>query len=698
MTAQATTIDIRHIIAPRSIAIIGATEDTTKFGGRISDNVVRHGFGGVVNFINPRRTSIFGLPAYPDIATAPGPVDVALLAVPATGLLDAVKACVAAGVGACVVVTAQLAEFDAAGARLQNEIVAVARAGGMRLIGPNCMGMISPASALGLTSSPTVQHVDRLRAGPVGLVSQSGALMGALFMFGHDHGVGFSAMITVGNQADLTLCDFYEGLVDDPTTSTICLYAEDVGDGARFRAIGARARRLGKRTIVLKAGQSEAGAEIARSHTASLAGSYSAFQAACRDTGILVADEAEGMIMAAGVMAANPRMRHGGIGMVVSSGGNGAVTVDRMANRKIPIAAWTEATRSRMSRHFLPAHQNNPIDLGAHKGALEPVIFTATIEAAFEDSNVAALVYLMTPQPLMPQTMQALIDVWRRQEKPVIVVLDTSRFADNIRQMALDAGMPFLSRIDDALRVIDLMIAERGFDAAIADLPARPGGPVALPATLASGYLTEPAAKALFAGYGIPVTREALAHDAAGAVAAAERLGFPVVLKGVSDTIIHKSDSGLVKLRLADGDAVRQAFADVAAVLGVAPVVSVQEMVEGKAEMIVGARRDPTFGAQILVGFGGTLVEVIADIQIACAPVSPDGAEAMLRRLTLWPLLDGVRGGARLDVAALVDLIVRMSWLAHDLGYKLVDLEINPVLVRAGDGGVCAVDGRGTIA
>ena len=297
----------------------------------------------------------------------------------------------------------------------------------------------------------------------------------------------------------------------------------------------------------------------------------------------------------------------------------------------------------------------------------------------------------------MPQTMQALIDLWRRQEKPVIVVLDTSRFGDAIRDMALTAGMPFLSRIDDALRVIDLMLAER----AIGDTPETAPRPDGLPAAAASvpaGYLTEPSAKALFASYGIPVPRDAIARTAQEAAVAAESIGFPVVLKGISATIVHKSDSGLVKLRLADAAAVRQAFAAIATVLGDDPSVSVQEMIAGQVEMIVGARRDETFGPLVLVGFGGTLVEVIADVRVACAPVSREQAEAMLRELTLWPLLEGVRGSPRLDIAALVDVIVRLSWLAHDLGDRLVDLEINPVLVRAGDGGVCAVDGRGTLS
>lgn len=703
MNATLPRLPIERVIKPRSVAVIGASEDEAKFGGRIMHNVVRHGYAGRLLPINPGRATILGQKAYPNIAAAPGPVDLVVIAVPAAQLLQTIEECGRAGVGACVVITAQLGEFDSAGAKLQGQIVATAAGYGMRLIGPNCMGLITATHALGLTSSPTLQYAGELRRGPVGFVSQSGALMGALFVLGHDHGVGFTSMISVGNQADLELSDFFEGLIEDDETNTICLYIEAIKDARRFVALAHRARQGGKRVIAIKAGRTEAGSAMARSHTASLAGSFAAFEAVCRETGILLADEPEAMILAAGVLSHSPRLGPGGIGLVVSSGGGGAVTADRMTAAGLPLAQWTEATRERLDKHFLRTHQNNPIDLGAHIGTLGPHVFRDAIDAVADDANVAAFMYIMTPQPLMPPTIEAVIDVWRRQTKPVVFVLDTSRFGEDIRQRVLAAGMPFVTRIDDGLRVLDLLVRERELAAASrVEVASRPTGAGLRPADTKAGFLTEPEAKALFAAYGIATTREQIVHTADKAVRVAEAIGYPVVAKGVSAGVVHKSDLGLVHLGLGDARAVRDAFAAISTALARAgdtagPNVVVQEMVRGGAELIVGARYDATFGPQVLVGFGGVMVEILHDIQVASAPVSSDQALAMLRRLALWPVLDGARGRPRLDVAAVAETVSRLSWLAHDLGPRLRDLEINPLIVRAAGAGAIAVDGRGTL-
>jgi acetyl-CoA synthetase (ADP-forming) len=413
-------------------------------------------------------------------------------------------------------------------------------------------------------------------------------------------------------------------------------------------------------------------------------------------------DEPEAMIMVAGVMAQSPRLGPGGLGLVVSSGGGGAVTADRLSEAGLPLTAWTQATQERLDKHFLRSHQNNPIDLGAHIGALGPHIFKETIDAVAEDPGVAAFMYIMTPQPLMPQTVDAVIEVWRRVKKPVIFVLDTSRFGDDVRERLIAAGLPFVTRIDDAIRVFDALVRDR--DNATLPQPAppqRPAGAGPLP-NVKPGFLTEPVAKALVASYGVTTTREHVVRSAEEAVVAAEKLGYPVVAKGVSEKVVHKSDLGLVRLGLADAPAVREAFAGITAALARAgdpdgSSVVIAEMVRGEAEVIIGARYDANFGAQVMVGFGGVMVEILRDVQLATAPVSREQALAMLRRLKLWPLLDGARGRPRLDVEAIVDAVTRVSWLAHDLGERLCDFEINPLIVRAAGKGAVAVDARGNI-
>jgi acetyl-CoA synthetase (ADP-forming) len=704
MHAPRPRISVERIIKPQSLAIIGASEDIAKFGGRFMHNVVRHGYAGTLLPINPGRETILGRRAYPNIAAAPGPVDLALVAVPAAQLRQTIEECGAAGVGACVVITAQLGEFDEAGAVLQDEIVKIAASHGMRLIGPNCLGMITPVYALALTSSPTLQYAEKLQRGSVGFVSQSGALMGALFVLGYDHGIGFSSMITVGNQADLELCDFFEALIADEETNVICLYVEALKTPPRFVELAQRAKTRGKRVLAVKAGRTEAGSAAARSHTASLAGSYAAFETICGETGILLMDEPEAMILVAGVLARAPRIGPGGIGMVVSSGGGGAITADRMTMAGLPLAQWTEETRARLDTHFPRTHQNNPVDLGAHFGALGPHIFKHAMDAVADDAGTAAFIYIMTPQPLMPQTVAAVIDIWRRGTKPAIFVLDTSRFGEEVRQTLLQTGMPYLTRIDDAIRVLELLVRERDLAASAArSAPARPQGAGPLPQNLPAGFLTEPEAKDLFRRYGIATTCEQMVQTAQDAVRAAEAIGYPVVAKGVSRNVVHKSDLGLVRLGLSDAAAVTRAFDGIASALSAAgetgaPTIAIQEMVRGEAELIVGARYDQGFGAQIMVGFGGVMVEVLRDIQLASAPLGRDRALALLRKLKLWPILDGVRSRPKLDVDAVADTLVRLSWLAHDLGPRLQDLEINPLIVRVAGQGAVAVDGRGTLS
>lgn len=703
MLAPRPRIPVERIIKPQSLAIIGASEDIAKFGGRFMHNVVRHGFAGELLPINPGRETILGRRAYPNIGAAPGPVDVALVAVPATQLKQTVDECGAAGVGACVVITAQLGEFSESGAALQNEIVDIAASYGMRLLGPNCLGMITPTHALGLTSSPTLQYAEHLPRGSVGFVSQSGALMGALFVLGYDHGVGFSSMISVGNQADLEMCDFFETLIEDNETNVICLYVEALKTPKRFVELGQRARERGKRVLAVKAGRTEAGSAAARSHTASLAGSYAAFETVCEETGILLMDEPEAMILAAGVLSRAPRMGPGGIGMVVSSGGGGAVTADRFTVAGLPLAQWTDATHVRLDIHFPRTHQNNPVDLGAHFGALGPHIFKHAMDAVADDANTAVFIYVMTPQPLMPQTADSVIDVWKRGTKPAIFVLDTSRFGEEVRQKLIQSGMPYLTRIDDAMRVLELLIRERNHHASITpDASVRPKGAGPLPQTLSAGFQTEFEAKELFRRYGIATTRDQIVHNAQDAIKAAEATGFPVVAKGVSRNIVHKSDLGLVRLGLDSADDVARAFREIAAALAGAgdtgePAVAVQEMIRGETELIIGARYDEGFGPQVMVGFGGVMVELLRDVQLASAPLTNDQALALLRKLKLWPILDGIRGRPKLDVEAVADTIVRLSWLAHDLGPRLQDMEINPLIVRTIGQGAVAVDGRGTL-
>jgi acetyl-CoA synthetase (ADP-forming) len=687
-------IALSRIVSPHSVAVIGASDDAGKFGGRVIHYLIKHGYPGRLLPINPNRATIRGLPAYPSIGAAPGPVDVAILAVPVAHLLRQVEDCAAAGVGACIIITGKLADAGVEGAALQDRILAVARAAGMRLVGPNCLGIFNMTDAAMLSSS-LVLEAERVKPGGIGMVSQSGALMGTLVSVGLHHGAGFSRCISVGNQADLELCDFLEFLIEDPATRVIALYIEGLKEPARFAPLLRRARAAGKPVLCVKAGRSEAGAQAARSHTASLAGSFAAFEAVCREAGAVLCDDPAVMVQAADALDRLPRLPRAGMGIAViaSSGGSTVTTADMLPAHGLRLGEMAEATRAELRRWMPESHVHLPLDTGSFDDGTSEDGLSACMRAFMADPDIGAVVVPMTTQPAMAARAALFPTLCREGGRPVLFVMTAAEVGDAARRTLRAADFPFLDRVADALGVLRALEAEvAGRDRAALPPPMRPPG--AGPA-LPTGALTEAEAKSLAAAYGIPVTRGVLARDADAAVAAAEAIGFPVVLKGVSRAVVHKSDLGLVKLNLADAAAVRAAFA----ALPDMPLdgALVQEMARGEAELILGARYKPGFGPLVLVGTGGVLVEVLRDVQVAPAPLRPSDAEAMLRRLALWPVLAGVRGRPALDVAAAVDALVRLSWTAADLGPRLVEMDLNPILLRAAGGGAIAVDARATL-
>jgi acetyl-CoA synthetase (ADP-forming) len=689
-------IPLARIVSPRSVAVIGASEDVGKFGGRVIHYLIRHGFPGRLLSINPNRASIRGLPAYASVAAAPGPIDVAILAVPVSHLLRQVEDCAAAGIGACIIITGKLADAGAEGAALEARILAVARAAGMRLVGPNCLGIFNMADAAMLSSS-LVLEAAAVKSGGIGMVSQSGALMGTLVSIGLHHGAGFSRCISVGNQADLELCDFLEFLIEDPATRVIALYIEGLKDPGRFAPLLRRARAAGKPVLCVKAGRSEAGAQAARSHTASLAGSYAAFAAVCRDAGAVLCEDPAIMVQAADALDRLPRLPRAGMGLAViaSSGGSTVTTADMFASFGLRMGGMSAATRAELGRWMPDSHVHLPVDTGSFDDGTSEDGLAACMRTFLADPDIGGVVVPMTTQPAMAARAALFPGLCREGGRPVLFVMTAAEVGDAARAALRAADFPFYDRVADALAVLRVLEAEaEGRGRAGLPPPLRPAGIAALPG-LPAGALTEAEAKALAAAYGIPVTRGVLAGTAEEAVAAAEGIGYPVVLKGVSRAVLHKSDLGLVKLNLADAAAVHAAFAAMPDM----PLdgVLVQEMARGEAELILGARWEPGFGPLVLVGTGGVLVEVLRDVQLAPAPLRPEDAEAMLRRLALWPVLAGVRGRPALDVAAAVDALVRLSWLAADLGPRLVEMDLNPLLLRAAEKGAIAVDARATI-
>lgn len=690
---------------PRSIAVIGASEDLRKFGGRVMHQLVRHGYAGALYPINPHRERINGLRAYPSVGALPQPPDAAIVAVPPGALRDTIGECAAGGVAVAIVITGNLAgPDDDDGSALEHDIVAIARAGGMRLLGPNCLGVINAPARLAFSPSVTMA-VAALPAGRVGIASQSGALMTSMFMRGHDAGVGFSSCISVGNQADLELADAFEYLVDDDATGAVCLYVEGIKDLARFRAAARRARAQGKPVVAVKAGRTGAGAQMARSHTGALAGSYEGFAALARALGIVLSDSAEAAVLCADALARHGAPRAPGLAVLSSSGGAAVLASDAVAAHGslavARLAPHTQAAIAPMTPHPVAAAM---IDFGGYRRPFVHAEIVHTLDLLAADPGVGAVLYAMTPQPLMPEVGAALAELVERDGLPVALISTAGSVAQEVHAALRARGIPVHTGVDDALRVLRALMDYRRLQASAAGdaLPAIDAPAVRTAcAEFAPGLLTELETRGVLAAAGVPVIDARPARDADEAVAQARALGHPVALKALARGLVHKSDAGAVCLDL-DGDAaVRRAFTHIAAAVSrAAPQAEFQGCLVapmaagGVVEAFVGARHDPQHGPLVLVGAGGVWVEVLGDVAVLAAPATPREVLAALRELVCWPLFDGARGRPRADVGALAEAVSRVSLAIVAIGPRLAELDVNPVLVRADGAGVLALDGR----
>lgn len=696
------------LLSPKSVAVIGASEDLTKFGGRIFKNLVHHGYKGSIYPINPKRDSMLGIKVYPSIGAAPTPPEMAVMAVPRDAVKAAVQECGEAGTKAVIVITAKFSDAGPEGAALEREIVEVANAHSMRIIGPNCLGIISPANDLALCASPAL-FVDSLPKGEIGLVSQSGALMATIFDRAISRGIGFSHCFSIGNQADMDLCDFVDYLIEDDRTKVICSYIEGIKNPDRFMETARRAHAAGKPWLAVKAGRTSYGAAAAFSHTASVAGSYEAFSAACRECGVLTMDDTDAMILLAAGLGKFPQARPNTVGIVTTSGGGGAITADRLTDLGIPLARFKpETTASLKSLYPDNVAGANPIDMGAAKEGGSMLVGSDTLGAVIGDPSTDIILSAITTAPDVRLLCEKFIEGTRSAEtrghaKPHIVVLQPGHAADAARELLRREGAVYTDSLDDAIRAIEGWRRMAGLQ--VRPVPARAlGVPDRAEGTAHAGPLDEAGTKALLASYGVPVNRGEIAEGPDAALAIARRLTSPFAVKVVSKDIVHKSDVGGVALDLDSAEAVSAAVTQMAkAVASKLPdaVIDgflVQEMRSGKIELLIGGRNDPQFGPIVVVGAGGVLVELLKDVAVARAPVSLGEARAMIESLQVAKLMNGYRGAPALDIDAAADVLMRVSWLLADLGPRFHELDINPLLVGEAGKGCIAVDGRMLLA
>jgi acetyltransferase len=682
--------------APTSVAVVGASRDPSKVGGSVLANLRAAGFDGRIWPVNARASTVQGLPAAPALLAVEGAVDLAVIAVPAPGVLAALEECAAKGVGGAVVITAGFGESGPEGRAREAELRAWLRGQSLRVLGPNCLGWIRPSRRLNATFAPGMPLV-----GGIAFVSHSGALATAILDWARDRRLGFSLFASLGNQVDLTEADLLAAVAEDPETRVIVGYLEGVADGRRFFEALREAAAV-KPVVLLKAGRSAEGARAVASHTGALAGSDRAFDAAVRQAGAVRARTVEELFDLARALASQPLPRGRRLLVVTNGGGLGIVATDAARDVGLEMPALDEAAGQRL-RAVLPATASvaNPVDL---VGDADAARYGNALHAAGPCAD--ALLVIMTAQAATDAhgVARAVLGATRGWPIPVVAAfVGGARVAPGAR--ALEEGgvpcYPFPEPAVASLAGMALFAARRRSEATA---PAGAPRPVAATAEIArlrgaaGGPLGLPELAPLLAAYGIPaaVGRPAATAEEARAIAAA--LGGPVALKVISPDISHKTDVGGVRLGLRSPGEVGEAFtALLARVAAERPDATlrgalVQPMVTAGKELLVGVVRDPQFGPLVVVGFGGIYVEVLNDIATRLAPVDDAGARAMLAKLRLAPALHGARGRPAADVGATAGLVSRFSRIAVDVP-DLAELEINPLLVGAT--GRPALDARG---
>jgi acetyltransferase len=686
---------------PEAVAVVGASRDPTKVGGSVVANLRAGGFEGRIWPVNPRAAVVQGVSATASLSAIDGPVDLAVIAVPAPAVLPVLEECVAKGVRGAVIISAGFRESGEAGRVREAALRAWLAAHPIRVLGPNCLGWIRPSRRLNVTFAPGMPP-----AGGIAFVSHSGALATAILDWARARRLGFSLFATLGNQADLTESDILDAAADDAETRVIVLYLEGLADGRRFfttlRAAAAR-----KPVVLLKAGRSPEGARAVSSHTGALAGSDVAFDAAVRQAGAVRARSVEELFDLARCLATQPRPRGRRLVVITNGGGLGVIATDAARDAGLEVAALDPRAEARL-RATLPgtASIGNPIDL---VGDADAARYANALHAIGPDADIDAALVLMTVQAATDAVgiARAVLGATRGWPRPVVAALvGGDRVAPGARILE-EAGLPCYPFPEPAVVALAGMALvaerERATEQTPADArPAVAAGPVLARLRSTGGErLGLAELTPLLLTYGIPVLAPRLAGTPDEAAAIAASLGGPVALKVASPDISHKTDVGGVALDLTSpADVAQTAVSMLARVRRCRPDARirgflVQPMAPPGKELLLGVVRDPQFGPLVMVGFGGIYVEVLRDTATRLAPVSPDQALRMLDELKMAPLLRGVRGEPAVNRAALAETISRFGQLAVDCP-ELAEVELNPLVVTAT--GVVTVDARASWA
>lgn len=689
---------IDPFFAPRAVAVVGAGREPEKVGRVIFDNLLA-AFGGPVYPVNPKAAEIEGHRCFPSVDDIPGPVDLIVVAVPGARVAAVIDDAGRHGVKAAIIISAGFKETGVEGARLENELAKTAADYGIRLLGPNCLGLMDTSTKLNASFAGALP-----RAGGIAFMSQSGALCTAILDWAQGAEIGFSKFVSLGNKADVSEIDLLPVLADDPRTTVITTYLEGINDGRGFMAAAAYASAK-KPVIVLKSGTTNAGARAVSSHTGTLAGSENVYNAAFRQSGVIRAKTVEDLFDFAVGFSSQPLPKGRRLAIVTNAGGPGIMAADAVERQGMWLADFQSSTIDAL-RAGLPAEANlyNPVDVLGDALAQR---YDLAVAAVLKDPNVDSAIVLLTPQAMteIVQTAKEIVKEARLfKSKPVFTSFMGQAEVGKGIKVLRRAGVPNFSFPERAVAIVRTMVdyAEHRTSPA-GEAPRFPvdRGRVeaAINAAGKTRNLIDAQALGVVEAYGIKVPKTRLAHSAREALDIAAELKYPVVLKAAAPELLHKSDIGAIVAGIANDNELRRAYRGIlsnvdrfmpdAELRG----VTVQEMVRGGTEVILGMNDDPQFGPLLMFGLGGIYVEVLKDVSFRLAPITPAEAKGMVEEIRSYPLLQGVRGRTRADIEAIVDALLRLSQLVMDWP-RIQEMDINPLLVLPTGQGAVAADVR----
>jgi acetyl coenzyme A synthetase (ADP forming)-like protein len=697
-----TSSDLEIFFRPRGVAVIGASRDPQKLGYGVVRNLIQYGYDGPIYPINPRATDILERRAYASVIDVPDPVDLAIIVVPARSVPAELEMCGQRGIKAAIIISGGFRETGAEGAAREQEIVQIARRYGMRLLGPNGIGSIDTHTPLNTTFVKGMPAI-----GDIAFLSQSGAVCAAVIDWARGAGVGFSRLVSLGNQADTNEAEMLIAIGNDPQTRVVTAYIEGVSNGAAFvQSAAGVARRIP--VIALKAGRGSDSAKAVASHTGALAGHEEAYEAAFRRAGVLRAHTMEELFDWGRALAWQPLPDNNRVAILTNSGGPGILACDALEAMGMRLAPLRDETKVYIRKRVpAAASVNNPVDILAGPG---PGTYALCLDALLSDDTVDAVVAITAPQDWFePVSLAEVIGEFTGRGKPILAVIMGLASVSDATAVLHRRRIPnfaFPERVGSTLAAMwrrrQWLEAAKELTIPAAPQHFDPGAARAALDNAPAGWLAPEAVDRLLKAYSIRTPRAGLAPDLETALTLAGEIGDPVVLKLAANGVVHKSEVGGVILNIGGPDKLREAFTAImtraaehlspSAIEG----VYVQKMVPSGVDLIVGVVRDPQFGPLVMVGVGGIQVDLVRDVTFELAPLTPAQADAMIDRTSAGRLLAGFRGALPADRAAVVDVIVRLAQLAFDHP-AIAEIEINPLMVMEADGGTWAVDARARV-